>query len=50
MSINKPIVKKMVTPHVIPNPSAARVRDLLSGGTIFKESIDTNHSTLGSMH
>jgi len=37
----------VVTPqHVIPNV----VRDLLSGGTIFKELIDTSRSTLGSMH
>ena len=35
-----------VTPHVI--PSAAR--DLLSCGTIFKESIDTSRSILGSMY
>jgi hypothetical protein len=43
-------IRYFVTPHVIPNPSAARVRDLLSGGAIFKESIDTNHSNLGSVH
>jgi len=39
--------KIIVTPHHV-IPSAAR--DLLSGGTIFKESIDTGRSTLGSMH
>ena len=36
----------IVTPHVIPSVA----RDLLSCGTIFKESIDTSRSILGSMH
>ena len=46
MDQKSPYKTKIVTPHVI--PSAAR--DLLSCGTIFKESIDTSRSILGSMH
>ncbi|MFZ4077702.1 MAG: hypothetical protein ACOYKA_06925 [Legionellaceae bacterium] len=51
IKLSKSLNTFIVTPHhVIPNPSVARVRDLLSGGRIFKESIDTSRSTLGSMH